>query len=342
MNGIMTDADFRKSLRGSLEGVYFFYGEEDYLKAHALQGARQALCPDPSLEFFNNVKIDCSDFDPSALANALPTMPVMADKKLIELTGLNFSALKKAQEDELLASLRVAEEYDFNVIIIVASADGFDEGRPPKQPSADLKKISAVAQPVRFPRSTPAMLARWAQKHFEHNGVSAELSVCTEFVDFCGKDMYILASEIDKLSCYLLANGKSDVSRADIPEICIPDTGYDNFAFANAISDRRRADALEILWEMRRRKIEPTIIMGEIIKTFEEMLRIRLLSDDGASPRDISARLRVHEYRVSLYLSTKITADRLRELLTMCAETDLILKSSSQNYMPIERLICSI
>ena len=96
---IITDADFRKSLKDGLDGIYFFYGEEDYLKLHALSSARQSVCPDPSLEFFNDIKIDASEFDPAALANALPTMPVMAEKKLIEMTGLNLLSLKKAESD---------------------------------------------------------------------------------------------------------------------------------------------------------------------------------------------------------------------------------------------------
>ena len=167
---IMTDADFRKALKTQLEGVYFFFGEEDYLKLHALRSAREAVCPDPSLEFFNDIKIDCSEFDPSALANAIPTLPVMADKKLIELTGINFTVMKKSDVDALFSSLSEAADYDFNVIIIVAVADGFDEGYLPRSPSASLKKISQYATPVNFPRSTPAMLSRWLQKHFAHNG----------------------------------------------------------------------------------------------------------------------------------------------------------------------------
>ena len=339
---IMTDADFRKSLKGGLAGVYFFYGEEDYLKQHALSSAREAVCPDPSLEFFNDIKIDCSDFDPSALGDALPTMPVMADKKLIEMTGLNYSSLKKAEAEALFASLIEAADYDFNVIIIVAAADGFDEGYLPKKPSDSLKKISELATVVRFPRSTPAMLSRWVQRHFEFDGITADPFVCNAVVDFCGKDMFILSSEIDKLSAYLKANGRTVLEQKDIAEVCIPDTSYDTFALTNAISERRRADALAIVAEMQRRRIEPTVIMGEIIKTFDEMLRLRLLTDDGLSQKDISLRLRMHEYKMKRYLATGISTERLRELLLLCAETDAALKGSQQGYMPIERLICSI
>ena len=339
---IITDADFRKSLKDGLDGIYFFYGEEDYLKLHALSSARQSVCPDPSLEFFNDIKIDASEFDPAALANALPTMPVMAEKKLIEMTGLNLLSLKKAESDAFFSLLSEAADYDSNVLIVVAAADGFDEGYFPRSPSASLKKIAELATVVRFPRSTPAMLSRWVQRHFAADGIEADPVLCNAVVDFCGKDMFILSGEIDKLSCYLLAHGRTRLEQKDIAEICIPDTGYDNFALTNAISERRRADALTIIAEMQRRRIDPTAVMGEIIKTFDEMLRLRLLCDDGVPQKDISARLKMHEYKMKRYLATGISADRLRELLRLCAEADAAIKSSQQGYMPIERLICAI
>ena len=115
---IISDADFRKALKSGLKGGYFFFGAEDYLKLHALRAAREAVCPDPSFEFFNDIRIDGSEFDPSALANAIPTLPVMTDQKLIEVTGVNLTTMKKSDQDALFLTLSEAADYDFNIIII--------------------------------------------------------------------------------------------------------------------------------------------------------------------------------------------------------------------------------
>ena len=103
---IITDADFRRALKGDISGGFLFFGDEDYLKLHALRSAREAVCPDPSLEIFNDIRIDGSEFDPAALANALPTLPVMADKKLIEVTGLDMSGVKRPMRMRFSRSLR--------------------------------------------------------------------------------------------------------------------------------------------------------------------------------------------------------------------------------------------
>ena len=269
---IITDADFRRELKSGLSGAYFFFGAEDYLKIHALRSVRESVCPDPSLEFFNDVKIDGSAFDPQALLAAIPTFPMMEEKKLIEITGINFKTMAKADQDALFAALAEAADYDFNIIVVSVVADGIDEGYLPKKPSKMLKEISALATPVYFARSTPAQLLRWVEKHFSHNGVAAEPALCAELIEYCGKDMFVLSNETDKLSWYVRAAGRDRLLREDIKAVSVADTGYDTFAFANAVSARKRPEALLILAEMQRRRIEPTFIMGDIIKTFTDMM----------------------------------------------------------------------
>ena len=340
---IISESDFRKSLKGDISGGFFFYGSEDYLKNHALKCAREAVCPDPSLEFFNNVRIDGTGFEPSALAAALPTLPVMADKKLIEITRLNMNAMKKNEFDELCAVLEEAAEYDFNIIIISVIAGGVDEGYSLKKPSKTLTAIGKYITPVYFPQSTPSMLNKWVARHFAHNGIEADPAFCAALVDYCGKDMFILSGETDKISWYLHASGRTRAEKSDIPKLCVPDTGYDTFAFANAISARRRADALNILSEMQRRRIEPTMVLGEITATFCNMLTVRLLADDGLSVSDIAKNAGIHEFKVGLILDAGVGAERLRTLLSLCAEADRAIKNSyTSGYMPIERLICNI
>ena len=340
---IITDADFRRALKGDISGGFLFFGDEDYLKLHALRSAREAVCPDPSLEIFNDIRIDGSEFDPAALANALPTLPVMADKKLIEVTGLDMSGVKKTDADALFEILEEAADYDFNIIVISAISGGIDEGYLPKRPSKMLNAFGKYLTPVHFPRSTPAMLTKWVARHFAHNGIEADTGLCSALIDYCGKDMFILANETDKLSWYLHSAGRTRLESADVGRVCIPDTGYDTFAFANAVSARRRAEALNILAEMQRRRIEPTLVMGEITATFCNMLSARMLADDGLSPADIGKKLgNMHEYKVKLMLGCGLGVDKLRALLELCAEADRALKnSSSAGYIPIERLICS-
>ena len=52
---IITNADFNKKIKDNPDGNYLFYGDEDYLKSHAVKGLKDALGIDEALEIFNFV-----------------------------------------------------------------------------------------------------------------------------------------------------------------------------------------------------------------------------------------------------------------------------------------------
>jgi DNA polymerase III delta subunit len=160
--------------------------------------------------------------------------------------------------------------------------------------------------------------------------------------------MFSLATEIDKLSWYARALGREEVFPEDIKAAAVADTDYDNFAFSNAIMVGDKAKALEILSDQIKRKIAPTMIMGEITSTIGDMLTARLLADEGMRPAEIATKIsklkgsRVVEYKVKLCLQTGVGAEKLRSVMARCVQTDAAIKMSPNSYTEIERLICSL
>ena len=230
-------------------------------------------------------------------------------------------------------------EYDFNTVVISVAANGIDEGTV-KKPSEALKKFGEHLTLVRFSSSTPLMLARWAEKHFLANGVRADHAVTSKLVEYCGTDMFRLSTETDKISWYVLASGRDQASPSDVEKVAIADTSYDTFALTNAIADGDRGMALRVLGEMKRRRIEPYVIMGEVSSFVIAMLNVRLLADRGRSAKEISQATGYHEFRVKIYSKTNVTAERLREMLDLCGAADMEIKFG-QGYGAIERLICA-
>ncbi|UKI12312.1 MAG: hypothetical protein L6V84_06140 [Oscillospiraceae bacterium] len=55
------------------------------------------------------------------------------------------------------------------------------------------------------------------QKHYRHDGVTADESACRATVAFCGRNMFTLASEIDKIAYYALAHGTRHRDRDAYP-----------------------------------------------------------------------------------------------------------------------------
>lgn len=341
---ILKDADFRRELKSQPRAGYLFFGDEDYLKIHAIRTAREVVCPDPTFAMFNEMRLDATDFDAQKLQDALMPMPMMADRKLVTLTGLNFNAMRQSELDDLCDVLSTLGEFDYNLLIVSAAADCLDPGYLPRRPSAVLKKLGEFLAPVLFERSTPKQLAAWVGKHFAHNGVNAAPELCAHMIDYCGRSMFSLASEVDKLSFYVLSHGRTEATEADLRLVCTPAIEYDAFDFANAVMEGRRETALAILGDYKLRRVDPIIILSDVIRVFCDMQAIYALRKEGMAPPDIAAATKIHEYRVGLYLRGmgQDPQARLRRAIEACAEADAALKLSPQGYGALERLICTV
>lgn len=339
---IIKEADFRKEIKSKPDRAYLFFGEEDYMKAFAVSVASEAILQDPSLSFFNEIKLDSFSYSPDALLDAMMPLPMMADRKLIIISGLDFGAMKPSEHDALSATLAQLEDYDYNTVIITVASDRFDPGNLPKRPSSLFKKLSENMTMVNFEKNTPARLAAWVGKHFEHNGVHADADVCAFTVDRCGRDMFSLASETDKLAYYVISQGRDCVTREDVASIAIPAAEFDAFALTNAISARKKDVAIEVLRELKLRKTDPIIIMSEIVTAVCNMMMVASMKSEGLTSPEIASALKMHEYRVSLILRNDPKVEICRNMLKRCREADLEVKLSRDGYAAIEKLICTI
>ncbi len=339
---IIKETDFRKQIKTAPNKCYLLFGEEEYMKSFAVKSAVEAISPDPTLAFFNEIRFDALSYSPEALMSAIMPAPMMADRKLILIQGLDFTAMKASELDALCTTLDSLDEYDYNTVILVASADRFDAGILPKRPSSTLKKLSERAVCVNFEKNTPARLAAWIAKHFEHNGVSASQAVCMTLIDRCGRDMYTLASETDKLSFYVSSCGRTEVTEKDIAQVATAASEYDAFAFTNAIAAHKRELALDILYDMKSRRLDPIIIMSRVTETACDMMSVCALMREGLTAPEISKALKIHEYRISKMMNNQISESLCRSMTEACREADLQIKSYGDGYEILERLICTI
>jgi DNA polymerase-3 subunit delta len=333
-------------LKGSPSGGYLFFGEEDYMKATVLRMARAAICPaEDALSSLNDLRMEGLDFTTEALLDAMAAPPVGAERKIITVTGLNFQTMRSAELDSLCNALAVLPDYPYLLFILSVTEGALDAGNLPKRPSALLCTLGEYLTPVYFERNTPAKLYGWVQKHYLHNGVQAAQAVCQFTVAYCGRNMYTLASEIDKVSFFCLAHGRSQAVEEDVRLCATPAMEYDAFAFTNAVMEQRRSDALAILRDLKLRRVEPLYILSEVSRVVVGLASVQALANSGKTAGEISATLKMHEYQVGLYLRQvrKIQPDTLRATVRACQAADLSLKRSvTDGYAVMERLICAL
>lgn len=341
-HAIITDSDFRRQTKAPTAGKYLLFGDEDYLKVNSVEAARRLLCPDESMAPFNCISIDRAAYSADELRRALLPPPMFVACKSVTVT-LTFDDLRQSELTELTEVLGDDSLFEYNFLTVVVPSGGMDAGTP-KRPSALLKKLGEVIVPVRFDPVSGARLREWINRHYTAAGVSASPAVCDMTSARCGESMFTLASEIDKVAYYVLADGRGEVTADDVRLVACESGGYDAFAFANAILNCKCADALTVLAEMKARRVEPIIVMSELIRVVCDMSAVEHCLAVGMSPAAISAETGLREYPVKLYSSAvrRLPAGALSDLLNAAAQADAALKSSSLDYLPIERLICSM
>lgn len=353
---IITNSEFLKQIKSGAEGNYLFYGEEDYLKTHALKSLKDAMGIDEAFEIFNYVTLDVLDYDAEKLIDMLSMPPMMAEKKLVVVNGLNIKKMRtgKSSDDgsssggefgSLIDAISHLDEFDYNTLVLVIPAGNIDEEVPKKKLPAALAALSEKLTPVKFEASTPQKLSLWAARHFEHHSIKASASDCAFLVDYCGKNMFSLANEIEKLSLYAKSQDRDYIVRDDITLVCSAEMEYGAFEFSNAILSGKKGDALSILSVMKFKQIEPLMIMGELSGICSDLLKIKILMLAGKNPQQIEKETGMNSYKVKIYINSarNMDLDRLQRIVAMATEADMAMKFQfDAGYLHLEKLICSL
>ena len=338
----MTVSELVAELKRGVSGAYFFYGCEEYLKRLYIGRIRRSvLGDDDTLSSFNHYVLKWEESSPEELEGALGSVPMMAEKTLVEL-HCDFSKIKSHAD---LADMFSAFDEDSCVFLVVAAEDSFDGGNPAKnKPSEGYKVYSKIFKMVEFPLQTPSELKKWilrrlGKDHVDIGGEALEL-----ILNRCGRDMFHLSGELDKLIAISL---QRDIPRIDeelVLEITVSSEEDDAFALANAIMNGDRSRALHELAGCKRRQEKAPAVLGSVSRAVCDMLTVSTLLASGLDKSEIAKKMKMHEYRAGLYVNAVRDTEpaRIRAAAERLREADLLLKSTRLDYIALERFICTI
>lgn len=333
----MTVSELDKLIKPNMRGAYLFYGDEEYLKLRYREKLRTALLADETLAPFNHAVIN----ELSRLAGEIETLPMMADRRLVEVQDVNLGKLNKDSIEALSELLQHTED---SVVLFYTREGEFNPGTA-KRPSEIYKKLSGSLNMVEFAKQPPSRLATWAAKHFAANGTFATPDLCHTLIERSGTDMNVLANEIAKLSAYALAHGEKEIRREMIPLVVTAYRESGAFDFVNAIMEGNTARAFALFTDMKRRREKPVEIAAAISRVIGELKTVKTLADAGLSPAEIATETKMKDYSVKLRLNSVRgrSEAELDRAITLCYETDLKLKSRSvDKYFLIEKLILDL
>ena len=337
----MTVADLKAAIKSGNIPWLALAGEEEYLKRYYLREIRKTLVPDESLAPFNHLRFEGETLDLAKLEEAVKAPPVFADYKLIEWHLCDFEKMKADDLKRFTELCETRSEYEGVTVVFYTEADRLTPGTNPKRPSRRFTEVEKAIDVVLLPRSTDSQLVSWIGRHLAHEGLTAAQDVPKALLARCGHAMDVLAGELDKLSAYAHAKGKTEVTEADVREVTVANFEADAFGLGNAILAGNAALAYENLRDMKNRRMDPSLIFGSVFRLFCDLFAVALLREEGLSPAAIRERTGLHEYKVTLYLraTARRTAASLGVTLEKCRRLDLAGKSGTADYSGLERLI---
>lgn len=337
----MTDTEFKRLLADSdkLSGGFLFCGEEEFIKSRYAETLAAAVVGEDT---FSRTVIDGAETTPGEVEAALCTASMFGGRRFVHIRRAAVGAWKDAVLAEYLDIFaRAKDDGDLCFVVSVAWGEADMGNLEKNRPSALYKKLTEHLVPVYFGKKGGAQLRKWIERHFLTEGLSVEYGAADTLVEICGQDMFTLSAECAKLVAYAKANGAVTVTSDTVRAVAAAVLTEEAFELSNAILAGDKARALHALYGAKSRREEPIAVMATVSRTIADMLATAVYSRAGLSVGEVAKRLKIHEYKVTLYLrAAPSDLTKLEETLRRCLEADRQLKSSTLGYAAIERLIC--
>ncbi|MEP7066206.1 MAG: DNA polymerase III subunit delta [Gemmatimonadota bacterium] len=223
---------FRKSLqRGEFERIYYFHGDDDFLKEQSVRDLIGASV-DPSTRDFNLDIRAAAELDAETLGSLVGTPPMMAERRVVVVRDV--AALRK----EVRAALdRYLQDPAPDVLLVlVASAS--------EKAKVD-KALESRAATMEFAPLTGDRVPRWITHHVESVlGAMITTEAAELLQQATGNDLAALAAELDKLASYAGGGTIDEAAVADVVGVRRGETLGD---FLDRVASRDASGALALL-----------------------------------------------------------------------------------------------
>lgn len=315
----------RQLASGKTERAYMFYGEESYLKRHYYEELKEAVLRGSAKEF-NLTVFEGSEFSPQQLVDALDSLPVFSEKRLVVVRDLELSSLKK---DIRALFAQVLETLpDTAVLLLYEQTVSVDEKLA--RPAEMIKLFERFGAAVRFDTPGEAELCRWVERHLAKYGKTADPATLQYLLSVTDNGMTSLYNEINKLCHYVSAER---VTRRDIDEVVTKSTEAMLYHLTDAVIERRSARALELLAQLFSQRVDEVVIVGGVARELISLYKVRAAAAEGMAPAQIAKAFGLRDFAVRRHLDTAraLSGRVLMKALRVCLDADQSLKTENRD-----------
>lgn len=303
------------------ERLYIFHGEETFLLHHYMEQLKKLLV-DPLTESFNFHKLTKENFDIRAFADAVESLPMMAENTFVWVDDIELFKMPDSDREKVGEILGDIPDY-CTVVFTYETVEW--------KPDTRIKKlwdpIDKNAQIVEFAKQDHRDLIAWVGRHFAANGKKITPDLCNYLIDITGGTMTALAGEISKISAYSEAD---TITKSDIDAVTEPVLDAVVYQMTNLLGEGNYGAALLKLHQLLKMQQEPIGILGAIGKHIRQVGTARTLLDNGRNSEDLMRLCGIRDYpaRKLMGVARNFSASFCAVATECILETDRQLKTS--------------
>ena len=315
--------ELKKAIRErQLKRLYFFHGEEAFLRNHYL-GQMKKILIDELTESFNYHKLTKENFDTRSFADAVECLPMMAESTFVVVDDIDIFKLPEEDRTRLIDVFSDIPDY-CTVVFVFESV----EWKPDKRLKKLWDAISEYATIVEFAKQDQRELINWVGRHFAANKKQITPGLCSYLIDLTGGTMTALAGEISKICAYSEAD---TIVKSDIDAVTEPVLDAVVFQMTNLMGEGNYEAALIKLRQLLQMQEEHLSILGAIGAHFRRLSAAKILSESGKNYTDYAQMYHVKDYAAGRVMdeAKRFTSAFCAKAAQLIVETDYKLKTSA-------------
>ena len=310
--------------------IYYIYGTDAYLCSLKAEEIKKGFAQKRDKSGLNIIRLEADELNFDQFAQEAMTVPFLSEKKLLVIEGLcvESPAGRKKLREEIADFLIKHDQLDNNLLFI----DVFNDEKNLPSKDALFYFLSKSQYCWYLPALKNNQLAGWLKQYCAENKLNISPGAINELVLLVGNDLVQMTNELKKLIAY---KAGEEINPADVKLLVKAKYDDDVFKLTDALANKDRRSAMELLSQQFLAGNEPLALLGSINWQFKSLLKIKsvLEADPRAGSATIANQTNLHSYVVSKNMAAikKFALFDLIAILNRLMEIERKLKSGHEN-----------
>lgn len=301
----MKFAELKSSLNKNILNAYYIAGKDAYLRDSA-ESMIKKRCVNFMPEF-NTSQFNDENFDIDKVVGACNSVPMGDQFRVVVLNGVVPDKNSVSKLEKYLKNV------NSTTCLIIKDAVGF----------SGYKSIIPLCEKIDCDFLDAKMLEPLIVNKLSKANVKIDSQALKLLIEYCNFDMTFINLEIKKLSSY---SAGQIIDAETINKLVHKNLEYSVFELGNAVAERNRKKAFELLNLMLENKESPQNLLLLLLSNFR---RVFYVSVTKASDKEIADMLDVKEYSIKIArrLLQNFTPKKLKKLLDLGGKLDFDIKN---------------